>query len=317
MAEKAVGLNLNAIKHIATKKGMSVNSLIVEMSKSGVMGAGRLSKAVEIAEEMIKDKDCKLFFGLAGAMVPGGMRQIVVDMLKDKWIDALVVTGATLTHDLIEALGFRHYIGTHQIDDAKLEKAGYERMYDSFMPDKAYIELEKFCNKAFEEMPNEKIGIREFLQNLGKNIKDENSILGTCVKNKIPIFCPAIADSGIGLMAWQYLEDKKGRLNVDAFADLKEINEIAWEAKKKGVFYVGGGVPKNYIQQSMQFSPRPADYGLQITIDMPEFGGSSGAELREGISWHKMDEKGKFIDLYCDATIALPIISAALKERLG
>jgi deoxyhypusine synthase len=139
--------------------------------------------------------------------------------------------------------------------------------------------------------------------------------LRTCFEKKIPIFCPAIADSGIGLMIWGNLAKGKS-INVGTFDDMKEILSIAWDSKKSAVFYVGGGVPKNYIQQAMQFSPNAAELGVQITMDRPEPGGSSGAELREGISWGKMSGKGDFVDVICDATIALPLIYAALKERL-
>ena len=99
--------------------------------------------------------------------------------------------------------------------------------------------------------------------------------------------------------------------------DLKEIMDISWTSKKAGVIYFGGGVPKNYIQQAMQLCPKSASYGVQVTMDRPEPGGSSGAELREGISWGKMNPKAKFVDLICDATIAMPVIYAALKERIN
>ena len=105
-------------------------------------------------------------------------------------------------------------------------------------------------------------------------------------------------------------------ISIDAFEDMKDIMDIAWTSKKIGVFYLGGGVPKNFIQQTMQISPRKAEFGVQITTDRAEFGGSSGASLKEGISWGKMNNKGLFVDVYLDATVALPLIYAALRERL-
>ena len=134
-------------------------------------------------------------------------------------------------------------------------------------------------------------------------------------ENKIPIFCPALADSGIGLMI--YGKKMSGKeIKIDAFEDMKDIMEIAWNCKKAGVFYLGGGVPKNFIQQAMQLAPKNADFGVQVTIDRAEFGGSSGASLKEGISWGKMSPKGKFVDVYLDSTVALPLIYASLKERV-
>ena len=159
------------------------------------------------------------------------------------------------------------------------------------------------------------MSIREFLYKLGSLApKNKPSILRTCYEKKINVFCPAIADSGIGLMIWGRIAGTK-KIDVQAFDDLKDILDISWTCKKSGFIYLGGGVPKNYIQQSMQFS-KSASYGVQITMDRPEPGGSSGAELREGISWGKLNEKARFTDVICDVTIALPVIWAGVKTRI-
>ena len=302
---------MKPIKHIKTKKGMTANELVREM-KNASFNAKKLAEAADICEAMISDSECKVFFGLAGAMVPAGMKQIVIDMLNDGWIDVFVTTGANLTHDLIEALGYAHYQGSANADDTKLNKKGMDRIYDTFMPNKVYVGLEKFMQPLLKKM-NSRMNIREFLWEIGKNIKKE-SILKACYDKKIPIFCPALSDSGIGLQAWSYIAAGNA-LDVSAFDDLKEILDIAWTAKKTGVFYVGGGVPKNYIQQAMQFS-KAAKYAVQITTDSASYGGSSGAELREGISWGKLDGKARYASVNCDATVALPLIHAALKARL-
>ena len=139
----------------------------------------------------------------------------------------------------------------------------------------------------------------------------EESILRICYEKNIPIFCPGIADSGIGLMVWGRLMEGR-KISVDVFDDMKEIIDLAWSSEKNGVIYVGGGVPKNFIQQSLQFS-KGATYGIQITTDRAESGGSSGAPLSEGISWGKMKKSGKFVDVFCDATIALPLLWMSIK----
>jgi deoxyhypusine synthase len=177
------------------------------------------------------------------------------------------------------------------------------------MKNEVYEGMEDFFNKHFDEL-KDTTNISEFLSKLG-SLTPNNSILRTCYDKNVPIFCPGIADSGIGLMIWGHLAKGK-QTNINAFDDLKEILDIAWTCKKSGIFYIGGGVPKNYIQQAMQFSPKSASYGIQITMDRPEPGGSSGAELREGISWGKMNSEGEFVDVICDATIALPLIVAGL-----
>lgn len=303
---------MKPVSHIKIKKTLTVNQLVKQMDLTGVLGAGRLGKAVEICEAMIKDKDCKVFLGLAGPLVPAGMREVIIDIIECKWVDVLVTTGATLTHDLAEALGYKHYQGSADADDAELFKKGLDRIYESYMPNKVYEGMEDFISKNFEKLKDKK-SIKEFLWGLGR-LTPKKSILKACFKNKIPVFCPAISDSGIGLMIWGQLARGKDA-ETRAFEDLKEIIDVAWQAKKCGVIYFGGGVPKNYIQQAMQFS-KSASYGVQITMDRPEPGGSSGAELREGISWGKLNANAKFVDLHCDATIAMPVIYAALKERV-
>jgi deoxyhypusine synthase len=311
-------LHLKKVKQVETRKGMLVDELVREMASSGVMGAGKIAHAADIAEKVIRDKDTKLFFGLAGAMVPGGMKQVIIDMLEAGWIGVFVTTGANLTHDLVEALGYNHYQGKAHVSDAELNKQGVDRMYDSYMPNNVYEGLEDFFEKNIGEFTGERMNIRQFLWKLGSLVpKGSPSILRTCYEKKIPIFCPAISDSGIGLMIWGHLAKGK-KIEVDAMDDLKEILDIAWDENKRfAVWYCGGGVPKNFIQQAMQFAPKCAEFGIQITMDRPEPGGSSGAELREGISWGKMNEKGNFVDVICDTTIALPIIVASLKTRLG
>jgi deoxyhypusine synthase len=299
------------VNQIDLKKDMKVSELTEEMSKSGVMGAGRIAKAVEIYKDM-KKNNAAIFFGLAGAMVPGGMKNIIIDLIEKGYISVLVSTGANLTHDVIEALGYSHLQGKSDADDAELRKKGIDRIYDSFMPSKVYVAMEKFFNQHFDELSRQK-NIKDFLWKLGSLLPDDRqnkSILKTCFAHKVPLFCPAIADSGIGLMIWSNIAQNKST-DINAFDDLKEIIDIAWTNKVKGVVYIGGGVPKNYIQQAMQFST-PAQFGIQITMDRPEHGGSSGAELREGISWGKISEKGKFTDVICDATIALPLIAASV-----
>ncbi len=305
---------MHPVKQIEIKTGMTAKELVQEMAASGVMGAGRIAKAAKIAEAMAQDKECKIFLGLAGAMVPGGMKQIVLDMLKSGFADVLVSTGANLTHDLIEALGYHHFQGHHQVNDAELNKQGMDRIYDSFMPNEVYEKMEDFFTAHFEELRNIE-NISQFLWKLGELLDKEDSILTVCYKKQIPLFCPAISDSGIGLMLWGKLAQGK-EVKTKAFEDLKEMMELSWTAKKTGVIYLGGGVPKNYIQQAMQFS-KGATYGIQITMDRPEPGGSSGAELKEGISWGKMQEQGQFVDVICDTTIALPLIWAAVKDNVS
>jgi deoxyhypusine synthase len=302
---------MEPIKHIKVKKDMKVSELVDEMKRAG-FGARKIAEASDIMERMFKDKNCKVFLGIAGAMVPAGMKEIILDLLDNT--DVFVTTGANLTHDLIESLGEKHYSGDELTDDRKLNKENIDRIYNVFMKNSVYEKLEDFFKKNFDSLKNCK-GIREFLWKIGE-LSPGNGILKKCYEKKIPIFCPGIADSGIGLMIWGRIAEGK-EIDVGVFSDMKEIIDISWTAKKTGIIYVGGGLPKNFIQQALQFS-KGANYGIQITTDRMEPGGSSGAPLREGISWGKMKTDAKegkdFVDVFCDATIALPLIYGATKK---
>src|SRR3989338_9057531 len=158
---------MKPVNHIKIKKEVSVNELVKQMDSAGVLGAGRLGKAANICEAMIKDRQCKVFLGLAGPLVPGGMREIIIDIIENRWVDVVVTTGATLTHDLGEALGYRHYQGRADADDAELHKTGFDRIYESYMPNRIYEGMEDFISKNFESLSNKK-SIRDFLFELGR-----------------------------------------------------------------------------------------------------------------------------------------------------
>lgn len=304
---------MKEIKSLKIKENMKISELVEEMQNMG-FGAGKISEAGKILKEMHDDGDCKIFFGQAGAMVPAGMKKIILEILD--FTNVFVCTGATLTHDLIEALGDKHYfLETKEdiFDDEELNKKGLDRMYNVVMPNSAYKKMEDFFEQNWEKFQECK-NIKEFLWKIGELCPSdvENCILKKCYEEKIPIFCPALSDSGIGLMVWG--RNSKGKkISIDAFEDMNEIIDIAWTAKKRGILYIGGGVPKNFIQQALQFS-KGAQYGIQITTDRAEPGGSSGAPLKEGISWGKMESDAKFVDVPCDATIALPLILGYMKD---
>jgi deoxyhypusine synthase len=303
---------MEEIKHLKVREEMGASELVEEMKLAG-FGARKIGRASEVLEKMFKDSECRIFLGVAGAMVPAGMKEVMVDILKSGKIDTLVITGANLTHDLIEALGESHY-HCDSWNDEEFHEKGLDRMYNVLMKKEVYGKIERFFIEnweAFRDVGN----ITNFLKKIGEILpEDNNSILRTCYEKDIPVFCPGIADSGIGLMVWGRLASGK-ELKIDAFDDMKVIIDLAWSSKKNGVIYVGGGFPKNFIQQSLQFS-KGATYGIQITTDRAESGGSSGAPLEEGISWGKMKNDADYVDVSCDATIALPLIWASVKGKV-
>jgi len=300
------------IKQMDIKARMTVDELVEEMG-GAAFGAGRLAEAVDVYEAMLRD-DATKFFGLAGAMVPAGMRLVVKDLIEDGYIDVLVTTGANLVHDLIEAWGGHHYRGTSCADDIELRHQQINRIFDVFLPERHFIAFEERLLDVFAEIGEKDMGIRELLTEIGHRV-DADSILGAAARKGVPIFCPAISDSAIGLQAWLHTQTKK--LNVDTFKDMHEFMDICYKARKTGALFVGGGVPKNFILQSMIVTPKGGfDYAIQLTMDRPETGGLSGATLDEAKSWGKVGEGARAVTVYADATITLPILVAAVRERL-
>ncbi len=299
------------IRHARITHDMTAGQLVDSLSGCA-FGAGRLYEAVDIYREMQSDRECTRFFGLAGAMVPAGMRQIVSDLIRDREIDILVTTGANLVHDIIESMGLHHYRGTDATDDIELKHHAINRIYDVFLPEEHFAKLEEKLRPMFSNLPD-RLSISELLSYIGSKLDDNNSILKSAYDMRIPVYCPAIQDSIIGLQAWLYKQTEQ--LNVDVFADMKGLIDRCYEAKRAGVLIVGGGVPKNFILQSMLITPKSFDYAIQLTMDRPETGGLSGATLDEARSWGKIGEKARSVTVYSDATITLPIIVAAAKDR--
>ncbi|PIO00306.1 hypothetical protein COT72_01215 [archaeon CG10_big_fil_rev_8_21_14_0_10_43_11] len=276
--------------------------------------AGRVSQAGKLVERMLQDKDCTIFMSVAGALIPSGMRNVLGSFLKNAWVDALVVTGATLTHDLAEALGYKHFMGTHNADDAKLHEKRLDRVWDVYFDDHSYEGIEDFCKKVFKNLEKKSYSSKEIIWKLGEHITDENSLIRQSYLKQIPIYCPALVDCGLGMQVWTYA--KEYGFSVDPFKDWDElVAHHVWTAKKTGVILLGGGVPKNFILQAQQFNDATHGYALQITTADVNDGGLSGAELREGISWGKLSKDSEVVDVRADITLVLPIIVDYLKKQ--
>ncbi|MCJ7445212.1 MAG: deoxyhypusine synthase [Methanotrichaceae archaeon] len=304
------GEKMEIVKQIELSPGMSVNSLTEGMMHCG-FGARRLSEAVNIFETMLSG-DYRKFFAVSGAIVPAGMRNIISMLIKEEHIDVLLATGANLVHDIIESFGC-HCLGPSEYDDAALRISGLSRIYDVYLRDEDFIRFEQLMQTI---LPDEKeiLAGWEFLRLLGSKIDDDKSILRSAYNRNVPIFCPALADSMIGLQAWLHSQTKN--LHVDAFADVKKIVDICYQSPRSGIVIVGGGAPKNFALQSMLVTPKSFDLAIQLTTDTPEAGGLSGATLSEAISWGKISSTARYATVYGDATITLPLLVAATISRI-
>jgi len=308
---------LKRVKPMRLKNGLTVGDLVSEMNSCGVLGAGKVGKAAEIVKEMFSDRDYTVFLTLAGALVPGGLRQIIRDLIEQEYVNVIVTTGANMVHDMVEALGHRHWIGTFLAEDEELKTKEIGRIGDIYIGQDAFKGLEDWIYKTLESIPEEKrerISTTELLFEIGKRLPDSDSILATAAKKGVPIISPGLVDSIAGFHMWMFGQDKK--LRIDPLLDTHKIVDIVYEAKKVGMIILGGGWPKHFALFANTFRDG-VDLAIQITMDRPEPGGLSGATLKEAISWGKVKPEGKEVTVICDATIAFPLIVAAALEGLG
>jgi len=295
---------------------MSVSELASEMRDAGVLGAGKIGEAADLTAEMFGNPDYTVFLTIAGALVPAGLRKVIRDLIDREYVNVVVTTGANMVHDMVEALGYRHVRGSFLAEDKKLKDRDVGRIGDIYIRQKAFKHLEKWLFQILETIPEERrahMSVAELLTELGKQIKDNDSILATAARKKVPIICPAFVDSIAGFHLWVFGQDKK--IVIDPLLDVSRLMDVVYEAKKVGMIILGGGVPKHFALFANTFR-EGIDCAVQITMDRPEPGGLSGASLEEAISWGKIKPEGKGVTVICDATIAFPLIVASALDNL-
>ena len=286
-----------------------------------------LFKCFEVYRKMLDDPACIIFLGLSGAMIPGGMRKVIRDMIEMRLVDVVVSTGANIFHDLFESSGYRHYVGSEEVSDDVLRKDRIVRVYDALMDDHEINRVIRLLSTVPEKLEERVISSRRFLEVLGSALKDEGSILRTASRYGVPIFIPALSDSSIGIgLTFLHLQEKissEGFI-IDQIRDSFEIAQLKKMASVTGAIYIGGGVPKNYIQQlgpvsDLLFQKGSGHrYAFQVTTDDPKWGGLSGCTFEEAKSWGKIEKRSSYAVVYMDATVALPlVVGAIIQYRKG
>ncbi len=283
-----------------------------------------LYKCFEVFKKMLVDPRCIIFLGLSGAMIPGGMRKVIRRMIEKRLVDVIVSTGANIFHDLFESFGYRHYVGSQEMDDDALREQRIVRVYDALMDDQEINKVIYLLSKVPETLEEKIISSRRYLEALGRQLKDEESILRTAARHGVPIFVPALSDSSIGI-GLTFLHGQKKNpsegLIIDQIRDSFEIAQIKKASPVTGAIYIGGGVPKNYIQQlgpvnELLFRRESGHrYAFQITTDDPKWGGLSGCTFEEAKSWGKIERGSAYAVIYMDATIALPLLVGAILQE--
>ena len=309
----------NPVEHIDITSFDS-RKIISSMKKMSFVSR-ETANAADIFNEMIKDNDCTIFLTLAGSTSAAGCMHIYRDMVKYNMIDAIVATGASIIDmDFFEALGFKHYQGSQFQDDTELRKNYIDRIYDTYI-DEDELQM---CDKTICEIANRlkprSYTSREFIYEMGKylksNAKKKESLIETAYDNNVPIFCPAFTDSsaGFGLVMHQE-KNPKNHITIDSIREFRELTEIKIRSKGSGLFMIGGGVPKNFIQDTVicaELLGKEVDmhkYAIQITVADTRDGACSSSTLKEASSWGKVNVTKEQM-VFAEATSVLPLIAS-------
>jgi len=297
----------------------AADSLLARMERISFQGRN-LATARRIWEKMLGG-DCTIFLGMAGALSAGGLRMIVAHLIEHRYIDCLVSTGANLYHDLHETRGRHHYLGSPHEDDAALQAEHIDRVYDTYAREDEFCDNDEWIAEFALTLEQRPYTSREFLYRLGEFLWKETSqegILTAAYKANLPIFCPAIADSSIGMGLSQARHRVPTAGHIDVIGDIIESANVVIRHPRTASIVLGGGTPKNFINQaSVQaefFDDRIGGhrYAIQIVTDVPHYGGASGSSLEEARSWGKLATDAEQVTVHADVTIALPLLVSAL-----
>ncbi len=295
-------------------------SIIEQMSKMSFT-ARDTGRAAKIYDQMLSDKNCSIILTLAGSTSAGGCMQLYVELIKNNMVDAIVATGASIVDmDFFEALGFKHYQGTPAIDDHKLRGLYIDRIYDTYIDEEQLQACDKTIFEIANSLEKRPYSSREFIWEMGKYLskhaKKKDSLVQVAYEHNVPIFCPAFTDSsaGFGLVLHQWQNPEK-HLSIDSVKDFLELTKLKLAAKETGLFMVGGGVPKNFVQDTVVCAEVLGKdvpmhkYAVQITVADPRDGACSSSTLKEASSWGKVETVYEQM-VFAEATSVLPLIAS-------
>jgi deoxyhypusine synthase len=338
---------LTPLEPLDPDKIKDFDELLEAMSKTA-FGGRRLGEALDVLEAMVCDPECHVVATFAGAMTVAKMGKLICKMIDEGWIQTVISTGALMAHGFIEAIGMKHYkYHFGEMDDKELCKAGLNRIYDTLEPEKNFIHSETVVREVFSRLKQKKyLSSYMICKELGRYLHehfDDPGILKSAYEKDVPVYIPAFTDSELALsIACNFLaqeidlattlDPEKFPFQFNPYLDLFHYTQRISNAKRIGIFTIGGGVPRNWAQQvgpflemSIQQFPdikwklKRFQYGVRICPEPEHWGGLSGCTYEEGISWGKFvprDEGGRFAEVHCDATIAWPILIMGLSCRL-
>ena len=329
---------LEALEPLDLGAATSVDELVRAMS-STAFGGRRLGEAADVLEAMVRDPNCFRVVTISGAMTIAKQGLILCEMIDRGWVQAVVTTGALMTHGLVEGAGMQHFKHRISMRDEELYSRGYNRVYDTIELEKNLDDTERMLAATLDEFPDDSVlSSHLILHALGKYLDqhtEERAILKSSFAADIPVYVPAFTDSelGLDLAIHNHLRTKNGKtaLPFNPFLDLDDFADHIRAHETLGIFTIGGGVPRNWAQQvgpyleilrsrlGTQEPLRRYKYAVRICPEPEHWGGLSGCSYTEGVSWGKFvpeAEGGRFSELFCDATIAWPLVVKAVIERL-
>ena len=307
------------VEHIDITK-FDARPIISSMEKMSFVSR-ETANAAKIYNEMLSEKDCTIFLTLAGSTSAAGCMHIYRDLVKYNMVDAIVATGASIIDmDFFEALGFKHYQGSQFQDDTELRKNYIDRIYDTYIDEEELQHCDKVIGEIADSLEPRPYTSREFISELGKylkkNAKKKDSLIEMSYDYQVPIFCPAFTDSsaGFGLVMHQEKNPKK-HMTIDSIREFRELTEIKIKSKGSGLLMIGGGVPKNFIQDTVicaELLGKDVDmhkYAIQITVADTRDGACSSSTLKEASSWGKVDTSKEQM-VFAEATSVIPLIAS-------
>ena len=289
-----------------------------------------LARATGIYNQMLEDKDCTIFLVIAGSTSAGGCMDLYAELIRSNMVDCVVATGATIVDmDFFEGLGHKHYQALEVPDDDTLRSLYIDRIYDTYIDEEQLQDCDFTINKIANSLEPRAYSSRAFIREMGKYLvehgKKENSLVKLAYEHDVPIFCPAFVDSsaGFGLVKHQVDRMKEGQpyMVLDAIADFRELTDIKIKSGDSGLLMVGGGVPKNFIQDTVVCAEilghedvAVHKYAVQITVADVRDGACSSSTLQEAASWGKVNT-GIEQMVFAEAGSVMPLLASDAYHR--
>jgi deoxyhypusine synthase len=306
------------VQDLKVDEGTTVAGLVEAMGESGGFSATKLAEAADVLARMVQDPGMYTFLSFPACVVATGARGLLTDMVRRGWVDCIVTTCGTLDHDIARTVGAYHH-GTFDADDRELHRQGVHRLGNVFIKEGAYgPAIERFMSPLLEGLHDRgagRIGTRELCEVIGRALHDERSLLWAAAEQRVPVYVPGISDGAVGSNLWMFSQDHRD-LVIDPMVDERELSDVVFTHRRTGAVLLGGGISKHHVIWWNQFKDG-LDLVVAVTTALEYDGSLSGARVREAVSWGKVSERARHVTLEADVTLALPLLVAAVADKVA